>query len=166
VKSLKRLFFGFSKQYAGSVVILQVEKMDDKDVLLITLLRRDARLPIVALARELNLSRTATQERLGKLVANGSISKFTIVEGNKDASRQGAHLLIKLQKGVQCAQVVPKLKSVAEALAIHSVAGEYDIVMQIDAQSIQLVEAARAKIVAVKGIAEVVTLVALQRHLN
>ena len=57
------------------------ERMDEKDKLLLTLLRRDARRSIVALARDLNLSRSATQERLQKLQASGAIGAFTIVKG-------------------------------------------------------------------------------------
>jgi Lrp/AsnC family transcriptional regulator, leucine-responsive regulatory protein len=146
---------------------MQVGKlMDDKDKLLITLLKKDARRPIVALARDLGLSRTATQARLQKLIANGAISKFTLVEGDNVRDRQAAYLLIKLQPGFKCAQVVPKLKIVPVAVIIHSLAGDYDIIVQVEAPSIQAVEDARANIVAINGIADVTTMVTLQRHLN
>jgi len=55
--------------------------MDAKDKLLLTLLRRDARQPVVALARELNLSRSATQDRLARLQDTGVIGGFTVADG-------------------------------------------------------------------------------------
>jgi Lrp/AsnC family transcriptional regulator, leucine-responsive regulatory protein len=140
--------------------------MDDKDRLLMALLAKDARRSIVALARDLDLSRSATQDRLAKLVTSGAIRKFTIVEAEETATRETAHLLIRLDKGVKCAQVIPKLRAYTTATAIHSVAGEYDIVMRIDAINVSQIEATRAGIVAVPGIASAMTILTLQSHLN
>jgi Lrp/AsnC family transcriptional regulator, leucine-responsive regulatory protein len=140
--------------------------MDDKDRLLMALLAKDARRSIVALARDLDLSRSATQDRLAKLVTSGAIRKFTIVEGAETGAQQTAHLLIRLEKGFKCAQVIPKLKAYTAATAIHSVAGEFDIVMRLDALSVSAIEATRAGIVAVPGIASAVTILTLQTHLN
>jgi Lrp/AsnC family transcriptional regulator, leucine-responsive regulatory protein len=93
--------------------------MDDKDRILIAMLSKDARRPIVALARDISLSRSATQDRLARLVASGAIAKFTIVEGQAGEARQTAHLLVKLEKGFKCAQVVPKIMACQAASAVH-----------------------------------------------
>lgn len=138
--------------------------MDDKDRLLIALLRKDARQPIVALARDLGLSRSATQERLAKLVASGAIAQFTLVEGTASEGRQTAHFLISLEKGFRCAQVVPKLRKLSAATTIHSIAGPHDILVRADAVDMASIEATRAAIAATPGVAEVTTLVSLQRH--
>ncbi len=154
-----------NRHFAGQKISWTIKKlMDDKDRLLLALLRKDARSPIVALARDLNLSRSATQERLSKLVASGAISRFTIMEGEGASTNQTAHLLINLEKGFKCAQVVPKLKAIAGANAIHSVAGQHDIIMRLDTQNVSDIEAARTKVAAINGIASVVTFVSLERH--
>jgi Lrp/AsnC family transcriptional regulator, leucine-responsive regulatory protein len=140
--------------------------MDDKDRLLISLLKRDARRPIVALARDLGLSRSATQERLAKLISSGAISSFTIVEGKANAIEQAAYILIRLEKGKTCAQVVPKLKVIDFVTSIHSVAGLFDLVVRVDASSVSGLESSRSKIAAVLGVAEVTTLISLERHLG
>lgn len=140
--------------------------MDEKDALLISLLRKDARRPIVALARAVALSRSATQERLAKLTATGAISKFTIVEGGANNNQQAAHMLLRLEKGFKCAQIVPKLKAIHSTTVIHSVAGLYDLVVRVDSINMAELEAARASIAAISGIADVTTLVALERQLN
>jgi Lrp/AsnC family transcriptional regulator, leucine-responsive regulatory protein len=140
--------------------------MDDKDRLLIAALSTDARRPIVALARDVSLSRSATQDRLARLVASGAIAKFTIVEGQAGEARQTAHLLVKLEKGFKCAQVVPKIMACHAASAVHSVAGEHDLVVRLDAVSLDGIEAARASLAAVTGIASIVTMVSLQKHLG
>jgi Lrp/AsnC family transcriptional regulator, leucine-responsive regulatory protein len=137
---------------------------NDKDALLLALLRNNARAPMVDLARKLNLSRSATQARLAKLVSTGAISAFTIVEAEGTDRQQSAHLLVRLDQGKTCAQVVPKIKAVAEAKLIHSIAGDQDIIVQLFTTSIAGIEAARSTIAAISGIAEVKTFVTMQRH--
>ena len=138
--------------------------MDDKDKLLIALLRRDARQPIVALARELVLSRSATQERLAKLLTRGYIQGFTVIEDSCSSVRQTAHLLVKLQIGKKCADVLPRLKKISHIVSIDSVAGDLDLVMRVEAQTIAEVENARATVAAVLGIQDVTTLISLEKH--
>ena len=138
--------------------------MDAKDSLLISLLRKDARQPIVALARDLGLSRSATQERLAKLMANGAIKQFTLVEGGQSKAHQTAHFLITLEKGFRCAQVVPKLKKFAVATTIHSIAGPHDILVRADASDVASVEVTRSAIAAIPGVASVTTLISLEQH--
>lgn len=138
--------------------------MDDRDRLMLEILRRDARRPIVALARDLNLSRSATQERLAKLCASGAIKGFTIVEGTGQAGRQSAHLSVELDSGFSCAQLMPKLKSIPGLTLIHSVTGPIDLIALIEADSIGEIERCRSTIAAVVGVSKVSTAIVLDRH--
>lgn len=138
--------------------------MDDKDRLLITLLRRDARRSIVALARDLDLSRSATQERLSKLQASGAIAGFTVVEGAR--SRQLAYLSVKLGPGRRCAQILPGLRMLPAVAAAHSVAGHFDLILTIEGEDVAAIEQARQAVAAIDGVAEVSTYVVLERHIG
>lgn len=140
--------------------------MDDRDKLLMTLLKRDARRPIVALARDLNLSRSATQERLAKLQSSGAIAGFTIVEGQSGGSCEAAYLMVSFEPGHRCEQVVPKLKRIMSISLIHSVTGPVDLIVRVDGKSVGDIEAGRAAIAAVPGIASVSTYMVLERHLG
>jgi len=53
--------------------------LDDKDERLLQALERNSRASVVDLARRIGLSRSATQERLGKLESAGIIARYTIV---------------------------------------------------------------------------------------
>jgi DNA-binding Lrp family transcriptional regulator len=139
--------------------------MDDKDRLLLSLLRRDARRPVVALARDLGLSRTATQDRLAKLQASGAIVGFTIVDGEGRA-RECAYLLVKLDRGVRCAQIAPRLRRLPAVEAIHSVTGSIDMIVRVGAAHVDGLEGARAEVAALAGVAEVSTHVVLERLLG
>lgn len=136
--------------------------MDDKDRLLLNLLRRDARRPVVALARDLGLSRTATQDRLAKLRASGAIAQFTIVGGNKQV-REMAYLMVRLEPGARCAQIAPKLRSMAAVETFHSVTGAIDMIVRVGAEHVDGIETARAEVAALAGVSEVATHVVLER---
>lgn len=138
--------------------------MDDRDRLLVEILRRDARRSIVALARDLNLSRSATQERLAKLCASGAIKGFTVVEGVSGDGRQSAYFSITLDAGFSCAQLMPKLKLIPGLTLIHSVTGPIDLVALIDADSIGEIERCRSTIAAMSGVSMISTAIVLDRH--
>lgn len=136
--------------------------MDDKDRLLLDLLRRDARRPVVALARDLGLSRTATQDRLARLQASGAIARFTVVEGD-NTQRDRAYLIVKLEPGARCAQLVPKIRKIPAVEAIDSIAGPFDMVIRVAAEHIDGIEKVRTEVIVMPGVAEVTTHVVLER---
>lgn len=137
--------------------------MDDKDRLLLSLLRRDARRPIVALARDLGLSRTATQDRLAKLRSSGAIAGFTTIDC---AASQAAYLTICLAPGHHCRQLMPRLKEVPGVELAHSVTGPVDLIVRLAADTMAAIEVARTAVAAIPGVAEVSTHVVLERHLG
>ncbi len=139
--------------------------MDDKDRLLLSLLRRDARRPVVALARDLGLSRTATQDRLARLAASGAIAAFTIVEGD-GGTRECAYLMVRLDRGCRCAQIAPKVRALAAVEAIHSVTGAVDMIVRVAAEHVDGIEHARAEIAGLPGVADVSTHVVLERFVG
>ena len=158
---------GFTGHDAGKHGNLPaVGMMDDKDRLLLTLLRRDARRSIVALARDLNLSRSATQDRLAKLQASGAVAGFTTIEGPGLSSGQSAYLSVTLAPGKRCADVVPRLKQVPFISMIHSLTGPVDLMLRVDGDTVADVEQARAAVAAAPGVASVATAVVLERHLG
>jgi DNA-binding Lrp family transcriptional regulator len=53
------------------------KQLDEIDRRLIELLRSDARLPAVALARRLSVARATVQNRIDKLIAQGVLLGFT-----------------------------------------------------------------------------------------
>lgn len=139
--------------------------MDDKDRLLLDALRKDARRTLVALARDVGLSRSATQERLDRLVRTGIVRGFTIVEGEDRQACACAHFLLRHQPGRTCVQLVPKLRRIPGIVSIHAVAGAIDMVIQAEGADIRAIEAVRAAIVELPEVAEVTTLLVLDRYL-
>ncbi|CBS90397.1 Lrp/AsnC family transcriptional regulator [Azospirillum lipoferum] len=137
--------------------------MDDKDRLLLAALRKDARRTLVALARDIGLSRSATQERLDRLLRSGVIRGFTTVEDGPVADGVAAYFLLRHEPGHSCAQLVPKLKRMPGIVAMDAVAGATDMVIRAEAPDIRGIEAVRAAIAGMPGVAEVTTQMVLER---
>jgi len=140
--------------------------VDDKDHLLLTLLRRDARRPTVALARDLGLSRSATQDRLARLKATGAIAGFTVVEGTGVGARHLAYLMVKLLPSRRCAQILPGLRALPAIVAAHSTAGLVDLLMTVEYDDIASLERTRQAVAGINGVSEVSTHVVLERHIG
>lgn len=138
--------------------------MDDRDRLMMEILRRDARRSIVALARDLNLSRSATQERLAKLCASGAITGFTIVDGVSGIGRLTAYFSINLDTGYSGARLMPKLELIPGLTLIHSVTGPIDLIAQVEADSMIDIDHRRSMIAAITGVGKISTAVVLDRH--
>jgi DNA-binding Lrp family transcriptional regulator len=139
--------------------------MDDKDRLLLSLLRRDARRPVVALARDLGLSRTATQDRLAKLQTSGAIESFTIIDGD-GRTRESAYLMVQLERGSRCSQIAPKVRMIAAVESVHSVSGAVDMIVHVAAEHVDGIEKARAEVSGLAGVAQVGTHIVLERFVR
>ena len=120
---------------------------------------------MVALARDLGLSRTATQDRLAKLKGSGAIASFTIVGGDERA-QETAYLMVKLERGFRCAQIAPKVRMIPTVEAIHSVTGPIDMIVCVAAGHVEGIERVRAELAGLAGVAEVSTHVVLERFVG
>jgi Lrp/AsnC family leucine-responsive transcriptional regulator len=66
---------------SGTWFLLEIAfmmKMDEKDRLIVRLLREDARMPVSELSKRVGLSGPSTGDRMRRLEANGIISRFTV----------------------------------------------------------------------------------------
>lgn len=145
---------------------MAADTLDDKDQRLLAALRHDGRRPLVALARDIGLSRSATQDRLNRLLKTGVIRGFTTVEAENPETRACAHLLVRHLPGHNCAPLVAHMRRMPAVMAVHAVAGSIDMVVRIEAPTLGEIEDTRAAIFALPGIAEITTLIVLDRHLG
>ena len=141
--------------------------LDEKDEALIQALERDARASVVALAREIGLSRSATQERLGRLQRGGTIAGYTVVRGRADSrTRLNACLMVRHGRGGSCTRAVAPLKRIPEVKGIQSLAGDPDLLVQVSAVDAADLDRIAEAVRALPGIEAVTTHVVLADHLR
>ena len=138
--------------------------LDAKDLLLIDLLVRNARQPLLHLARSIGLSRSATQERLRRLERNGVIHGYSAKIAWPLEMSAEAWLMIKLDHGAGCSAVVPTILAMPGVRLCHALAGEVDGLVNIVAHNVSDVSKLRDALSAVPGVASVTTHFVLASH--
>jgi len=110
--------------------------MDEFDRRLIALLRADSRTPAAALARALKVSRGTVQNRIDRLLARGIIQGFTIrTRPEAEAGRVRAIMSIAIE-GERTGAVVKALRGFPEVEKVHATNGRWDLVAEIDVESL------------------------------
>lgn len=141
--------------------------LDDKDETLLQALERNARASVVDLARQIGLSRSATQERLARLERSGAILGYTVVRGAPSAGRRlRAWVMVRHRDGVKCASVVPPLKAISEVVSVHALAGDPDLLVEVSAIDAADLNRIADRIRALNGVGGASTHVVLTSHME
>ncbi|TMP39449.1 Lrp/AsnC family transcriptional regulator [Pseudoalteromonas rubra] len=108
-----------------------------QDERLLSELRKNARASISELARTLDMSRTTVQSRLQKLEQSGVIQGYSVELGRQyQASQVAAHVSIKVRQKLT-AQTNNALKQINNISALYAISGEYDMIAEVEAQSLE-----------------------------
>ena len=127
--------------------------MDDTDRQLISLLRENSRLPVASLAAILGLSRATVQNRIDRLIADGTIAGFTVrLKPGAEPDAICAIMMIEIE-GERSEQVLKALRSLPEAAAIHTTNGRWDLVVELRTANLDAFDKALRRIREMKGIA-------------
>lgn len=138
--------------------------MDDLDHALLGLLRIDARAPASSLAAQLKVSRGTIQNRIDRMRARGDIQGFTVrLRADMDAQRVRAMMCVEI-KGERSGAVVRALRGFPQVVAIHSTNGRWDLVAELDADSLGDFSRTLDDIRRIEGIAATETNLLLSSH--
>ena len=126
--------------------------MDDLDYRLLAQLRTDGRAPVAALSKRLKVSRATVRSRIDRMIESGVIQGFSVIlrEGaNRDLVR--AIMLIKVV-GQGADEVVEKLRGFPEVATLHSTNGRWDIVAELEVETLPAFDRCLRQIRNVSGI--------------
>ena len=139
--------------------------MDDLDRQLLALLRLDARTSASNLAAQLQISRGTVQNRIDRLRSRGVIQGFTIrARADLEADRVRAMMSIEVA-GPKTAAVIRALRGFPEVVAVHSTNGRWDLVVELDTDSLSGFSGALDEIRRIEGISASETSLLLRSHL-
>ena len=128
--------------------------MDNIDKQLLALLRKDARMPVVNLAKVLKVSRATVQNRINKLEQTGIILGYTVKlkgEAQKDVVKVIMSILVEAKDE---ADVLIALRELPEILAVHHTNGHWDLIAEIQVENISLLGGLLGQIRNVNGIVQ------------
>ncbi len=140
--------------------------LDPLDRQLIDLLKVNARLPMVKLARALGCARSTAQLRLKALEDSGVISGYTVgvTVSRSDASIR-AMVLISIESKNET-EVVRALTRRHEITKLYTVSGRYDLCALISTESTHELDTVIDKIRVIKGVVDTFSTILLSTKLD
>jgi DNA-binding Lrp family transcriptional regulator len=140
--------------------------MDDLDRTILAMLGADARMSVATLARRLKVARSTIQARLERLETTGIIAGYTVKLG--EAARQGrirATVLLTIEPRAQ-ANVLSRLKTIAEVERVHTTSGRVDLLLQVAAPSTTVLDGVLDQIGEMTGVRQSESLIHLTTKLD
>lgn len=138
----------------------------DKDEALIALLKVNAREPVASLARKLSLSRTTVQDRLRRLEEEGVIAGYDVRLGPR-ARTAGIRAFVAISvEPRRTAEVAGELKALPAVEALHSVAGQADLMAVLGAADPARLDELLDRIGAIRGVTDTESFMILATKLD
>ena len=111
--------------------------MDDLDRAILAQLRKDARTSISSIASHLKVARATVQHRITRLENDGTIVGCT-VKVNPGSSPNVVRAIMSIAtEGNTAKSVVTRLSSSPNVTAVHSTNGKWDLIADIQADSLE-----------------------------
>lgn len=130
------------------------------------LLRENARESVSELARKLGVSRPTVQSRIERLEMQGVITGYSVRLSDKyRESLVRAHVLVTVLPKL-ANQVVLGLEKIAEVKTLHSVSGNYDMIVIVEALSIRDLDGLIDRIGGVEGVERTMSLIVLSTRVD
>jgi DNA-binding Lrp family transcriptional regulator len=140
--------------------------LDALDHQLIALLKVNARLPVVNLAKALGCARSTAQLRLKALEDAGVITGYTVgVASTRSVPGIRAMVLISIESRTE-PEVVRALVKRHEITKLYSVSGRYDLCALLLTESTQELDAVIDKIRVIKGVVDTFSTILLSTKLD
>jgi len=138
--------------------------MDDTDRQLISLLREDARTPVVTLARKLRVARATVQNRIAKLEGDGTIVGYTVrLKPEAESHRIRAMMSIEIE-GHHGEAVCRDLRGNPNVSTLHTTNGRWDLIAELRADTLEAFDRVLNAIRSTQGISNTETSILLSTH--
>jgi len=138
--------------------------MNDLDRQLIALLRENARMPVVALAKKLQVARATVQNRIARLEQDGVIVGYTLrLRPEEDAQQIRAIMSVAVESNREEA-VMRMLRGHVAVVTLHSVNGRWDLVAELRLDTLEAFDRLISTIRAIPGVQATETSIVLATY--
>lgn len=139
--------------------------MDKFDEEIVAQLRINARASVSSIANEVNLSRSAVSERIKKLEANGVIKGYQVLLS--ESQKEGVCVYFEIQhRCAKCSDVIPIFNAIPEVQKCHGITGEMDLLVFVNAESMQRIHEIRELLDRQENIVKIKTHVVMSKWLD
>ncbi|MEC9461601.1 MAG: Lrp/AsnC family transcriptional regulator [Pseudomonadota bacterium] len=142
-----------------------MQSTDSIDRTILSILTREARIPMKSLAGRIGLSRSATTERVARLEKAGIIRGYRADIGQLDDGQIQAFLLVTLKRTPSLG-LLDLLAGFAAVRKVSSVSGQLDLVVEVEVGSINALNDLRNEVSAIDNVDDLTSLIVLRREIE
>ncbi len=126
--------------------------LDSTDQALLAVLRSNARLPVVDIAKQLGVSRATVQNRMKRLEKSGVVRGYTVLV-RPEVQEYPVRALMSIAVGSRSeASVIESLRGIPNVVAVHHTTGRWDLIAEIRTDTLANFNAIVGKIRRLDGI--------------
>lgn len=140
--------------------------MKDLDNQIIALLKRNARMLVTQMARELGVSRVTIDAHIKKMETSGVISGYTVKLGTEEFRHKvSGWILISVQANKE-EHAIEKMIGTPEIARLHTTNGKWDLAAEIQVPTLEHFDAVISKLRQIDGITETDTSLLLSSRIG
>ena len=145
-----------------------MEKIDNLDKKILSILSKNARIPFKDVAAECNVSRAAIHQRVQRLIENDVITGSGFDVNPKSLGYNTCtYVGITLERGSMYREVVKQLELIPEIVECHFTTGPYTMLVKLFARdNEQLMQLINAQLQDIPGVAATETLISLEQSIK
>ena len=145
-----------------------MEKIDNLDKKILSILSQNARIPFKDVAADCGVSRAAIHQRVQRLVDNNVITGSGFDVNPKSLGyRTCTYVGITLERGSMYRDVVKRLELVPEVVECHFTTGPYTMMVKLSARdNEQLMDLINGQLQGIPGVVATETLISLEQSIK
>ena len=146
----------------------KMEKIDNLDKKILSILSKNARIPFKDVATECNVSRAAIHQRVQRLIDSDVITGSGFDVNPKSLGYSTCtYVGITLERGSMYKEVVKRLEHIPEVVECHFTTGPYTMLVKLYARDNEhLMDLLNNKIQGIEGVVSTETLISLEESIN
>lgn len=114
--------------------------LDEKDLAILRELRENAKKTTKTISQNTGIPRTTVHDRMGKMEANGTIRRYTVVP-NYASIGEGTCAFVFIShdqsQGVSQAQVAKQVSAIPGVYEVHLISGDWDIIAKVRGRDVE-----------------------------
>ena len=142
--------------------------LDEIDEQLLIELNNNARISLVSLGERVHLSRNAVRQRIERMERDGIIAGYTVIRGKQAGVRSPlrAYFFVYRADRMKGGEVLSTISNIPEVVRCDILSGDFDVLVSIEAESADRVQAIWEQIAALPGVINTVTSLSLSSPTN
>lgn len=140
--------------------------LDQIDQEILSELMKNGRMSHAELASKVLLSRNAVRQRIDRMERLGYIQGYTVVSGTPGQGGVSAFFMVYRKDRVRGSDVIAVLQSIPEVVLCDVVSGDFDLLVRVEARSLERIQDIWEQIAALPGVTDTVTAMTLSSYVR